>query len=244
MHSPRPQPLLLPVDRSKEFWVSHIFPESSYTWYMKHVKRSLKLSKYIYPILYNVEFNPFPNKPLFLGVCSTSLLKTLWEKEKLLLKSNFSFSRSVFYCFENFLPFSSIQKFSSANSFSFGSLKVTNFSKTLLKYSLAIKDVHLLFWSWLNKFLKSYGSLMHLSVFKSAQVTGGRYSVGRSNFFAKSWGRTYSPALVIALVCFCTCMKWIFEFFSNFLPVQNIVILGFFYCFFNSPEHNMLKGSF
>ena len=29
----------------------------------------------------------------------TSLLKTLWEKEKLLITSNFSFSRSVFYPF-------------------------------------------------------------------------------------------------------------------------------------------------
>ena len=28
--------------------------------------------------------NPFPNKPWFLRVCSTSLLKTLWEKENLL----------------------------------------------------------------------------------------------------------------------------------------------------------------
>ena len=44
-------------------------------------------------------FNPFPNKPWFLRVCSTSLLKTLWEKEKLLVTSNFSFSRSVFYSF-------------------------------------------------------------------------------------------------------------------------------------------------
>ena len=26
--------------------------------------------------------NPLPNKPLFLHVCSTGLLKTLWEKEK------------------------------------------------------------------------------------------------------------------------------------------------------------------
>ena len=32
-------------------------------------------------------------------ICSTSLLKTLWEKEKLLLMSNFSFSRSIFYLF-------------------------------------------------------------------------------------------------------------------------------------------------
>ena len=47
-----------------------------------------------------VYLNPFPNKPWFLRVCSTSLLKTLWEKEKLLVTSNFSFSHSVFYPFE------------------------------------------------------------------------------------------------------------------------------------------------
>ena len=40
--------------------------------------------------------NPFPNKPSFLRVCSKSLLKTLCEKEKLLVMSNFSFSHSVF----------------------------------------------------------------------------------------------------------------------------------------------------
>ena len=38
--------------------------------------------------------NPFPNK-----LWSTGLLKTLWEKEKLLVPSNFSFSHSVFYSF-------------------------------------------------------------------------------------------------------------------------------------------------
>ena len=43
--------------------------------------------------------NPFPNKPWFLRVCSPSRLKTLWEKEKLLGTSNFSFSHSVFYPF-------------------------------------------------------------------------------------------------------------------------------------------------
>ena len=42
-------------------------------------------------------FNLFPNKPWFLRVCSTSLLKTLLEKEKLLVKSNFSFSHSISY---------------------------------------------------------------------------------------------------------------------------------------------------
>ena len=41
--------------------------------------------------------NPFPNKPWFLHVWSTSILKTLWEKKKLLVTSNFSVSYSVFY---------------------------------------------------------------------------------------------------------------------------------------------------
>ena len=39
-------------------------------------------------------FNPFPNKPWFLCVCGTSLLKILWEKKKLLTTSSFSFSHS------------------------------------------------------------------------------------------------------------------------------------------------------
>ena len=40
---------------------------------------------------------PFPNKPWLLRVCSICLLETLWEKEKLLVLSNFSYSHSVFY---------------------------------------------------------------------------------------------------------------------------------------------------
>ena len=43
--------------------------------------------------------NPFLNKPWFLRVCSRSPLKTLWEKEKLLITSNFSISHSDFYPF-------------------------------------------------------------------------------------------------------------------------------------------------
>ena len=41
--------------------------------------------------------NSFPNKPWFLCVCRRILLKSMREKEKLLVTSNFSFSHSVFY---------------------------------------------------------------------------------------------------------------------------------------------------
>ena len=42
-------------------------------------------------------FNPFPHNDTFWRPWETNLLKTLWEKEKLLITSNFSFSHSVFY---------------------------------------------------------------------------------------------------------------------------------------------------
>ena len=51
--------------------------------------------------------NLFPNKPWFLRVCCTSLLKTLWEREKLLVTSNFSSRPSVSTHFDSWLPFSS-----------------------------------------------------------------------------------------------------------------------------------------
>ena len=46
-----------------------------------------------------VSLNPFPNNLLFLRLCCTRPLKTSWEKEKLLVTSNFSFSHGVFYPF-------------------------------------------------------------------------------------------------------------------------------------------------
>ena len=49
--------------------------------------------------LLTLSLNPFPNKPWFLRIYNLSLLKTLQEKEKLLVTSNFSFSHSVFYPF-------------------------------------------------------------------------------------------------------------------------------------------------
>ena len=54
-----------------------------------------------------IAFIHFPNKPWFLHVCSTSLLKTLWDREKLLIPGNFSFSLfpTMFTVLENFCNF-------------------------------------------------------------------------------------------------------------------------------------------
>ena len=43
--------------------------------------------------------NPFPHNDAFWRPWETSLLETLWEKKKLLVTSNFSFSHYVFYLF-------------------------------------------------------------------------------------------------------------------------------------------------
>ena len=76
--------------------------------------------------------NPFPNKPLFIRVCSRSLLKTLWEKKTFLVTSNFSLSNSVFYPFF-FFKLSTIFitnfKLLSAKSFKLEELKVFRFGK-------------------------------------------------------------------------------------------------------------------
>ena len=61
--------------------------------------RILSFGKELNCHLQVLSINPFPNKPWFLHVCNTSVLKTLWENEKFLVMSNFSFSHSVFYLY-------------------------------------------------------------------------------------------------------------------------------------------------
>ena len=53
----------------------------------------------------NFSFNSLPHKPDFERPCKRSLLKTLREKEKMLVTSIFSFSHNVFYSFQNRFQF-------------------------------------------------------------------------------------------------------------------------------------------
>ena len=62
--------------------------------------------------------NTFPNKPWILRVCSTSLLKTQWEKENCSLWAISPFPTVFSTRLDNFLPFLSNLELSSANSFS------------------------------------------------------------------------------------------------------------------------------
>ena len=75
------------------------------------------------------EFKPFPNKPWFLRICSISLWKTLWEKEKLLVTINFYFSHSIFKHFRELSAIFIKFKLLSANSFSFEEWKICSLEK-------------------------------------------------------------------------------------------------------------------
>ena len=78
-------------------------------------------------------FNPFPNKPLFIPVCSICILKTLWEKEKLLVTSNFSLSHSVFYTYGKLPAIFIKSKIVVCKLFQFGSVCILSFRKGLRK---------------------------------------------------------------------------------------------------------------
>ena len=67
--------------------------------------------------------NTFPNKSWFSRVCSASLLKTLREKDKLLV-TIYPFPTVFSACLEKFLPFLSSLKLSSANSFNLEESKI------------------------------------------------------------------------------------------------------------------------
>ena len=75
--------------------------------------------------------NPFRNKPWFLRVYCTSHMKTLWEKEKLLAMSNFSFSHSVFYLFEDLSAVFIKSEIVACKLFQFGRVHNLSFGKGL-----------------------------------------------------------------------------------------------------------------
>ena len=57
------------------------------------------LQSFVIMNIVKLTINPFPYNDTFWRPWETSLLKTLWEKKKLFVTSNFSFTHSVFYQF-------------------------------------------------------------------------------------------------------------------------------------------------
>ena len=72
----------------------------------------------------NFVVDPFLNKACFSRVCSTSLLKALWEKEKLFVTSSLSFFLSVFFSFGELFAVYIKSKLPSGNSFSLEESKI------------------------------------------------------------------------------------------------------------------------
>ena len=101
--------------------------------YLEIIGMSKDHSTSMAPLFRDVLLNPLPNKPCFLRVCSISLLKTLWEKKKLLVTNNFSFSHCIFYLFHKlsaiFIKFEIVV----GKLFQFGRVKNLLFGKGLKK---------------------------------------------------------------------------------------------------------------
>ena len=72
---------------------------------------------------------PFPNKPWFLRVCSTSHLKTLQEKEELRVTSNYTFSHRVFYLFRELSAIFNKSEIVVCKLFQFGRVENLSFGK-------------------------------------------------------------------------------------------------------------------
>ena len=114
-------------------WISRIMCRTNR---LVLVKKYLKMHS---RLVVQVLLNPFPNKPWFLRVCNRSLLKTLREKEKLLVTSNFSFFLRVFYLFEELYVILIKFEIVVCQLFQFGKVLNLSFWKGLINFSLNIE---------------------------------------------------------------------------------------------------------
>ena len=95
----------------------------------KHIHKNIKNST-IGPFQRNLApLTLSQTSPGFFVSANTSLLKTLWEKEKLLVTSNFSLSHSVFYPFGELSPIFIEFEIVVCKLFQFGSFLILSFGK-------------------------------------------------------------------------------------------------------------------
>ena len=126
------------------------------------------------------EKNAFPNGPWCIPVCSASLLKTLWEKEKLLVTSNFSLSSVFSTRWDNCLPFSSSLKFFVYKFFHFGSLK-----------SVVWDRVKTMFWFFFFKHCQRLIASLHL-IYYQRQLSAGYGPKFCNSIITYCWISTYT----------------------------------------------------
>ena len=101
-------------------------------------------------------FKPFPNKPWSLRVWSTILLKTLWEKEKLLVTSNFSFSHCFLLVLRTFCHFHLIWNCRLQTLWVWRSLKFVVWERVKLNFDMTIKcfdSTQIYNWQWITSWI-------------------------------------------------------------------------------------------
>ena len=118
----------------KKYFTKHLRFDSCQlsVFFPKKNKRSGEVFLFVFFYEFQRYFcNPFPNKPWFLRVCSTSLLKTQWEKEEIAHNEQFLLFAVFSTLLDNFPPFLSILKLSSAKSLSLEESKIYRLGKSL-----------------------------------------------------------------------------------------------------------------
>ena len=112
------------------------------------------------------------NDPWFLHVCSTNSLKTLWEKEKLIVTSNFSFSQYFLPSQRPIHHFHQIQN-SSANSFSLEESKICHLGLIdWMVFNDIFNSISVILWRPVHLSMLSWSSFNHYSAQYSFQATG------------------------------------------------------------------------
>ena len=179
-----------------------------------HITCSLILSYCVRyrPVSRAWHFHPFPNKPWFLRVCSTSLLKTLWEKEKLLVTSNFSFSQSVFCHFRKlstiFINFKiviwKLIQFGRVQNLSFGKVLKANNSYIRLHVRIFLRKIVCMWFCFRIYFLNFLSDLFSNLTSKKNFVTLRKKSKGPSSDLGP-----YSPCILQNTLCLFLRILWI-----------------------------------
>ena len=98
--------------------------------------------------------NPFPNNPRLKRLWDRRLLKTLWEKEKMLLTSIFSFYHNVFYPVKDKFYFLSYIYFVDCTCIQIGEVKIRHLVKSYRKSHLETGSCYPKNTIWMVKFNK------------------------------------------------------------------------------------------
>ena len=141
-------------------------------------------------------FSLFPNNPGFSGPWKRSLLKTSWEKEKMLDNSIFSLSNNIFIGLEKKCTICCTLKLSSANAFNFHKAefdiwhgvtrgKTGIFLQYIIIFFIFLPDDKIFYWSKLKACADHKISMtenLKFVLWRAKNIVGNRENAGYQHF--------------------------------------------------------------